>query len=342
LIPILGTLVLGQTPEFQVHPRAPIAVLLSTPAREPTQIAPREVLEVLGRALDRDTDLGPVVLAAEEVADCAAALKCFSERARDRTGAELLLLLSLLARPDQPDQITALLIEVARAEVIAELPRSTLAPVGEVDPLLSRLLADPLERRGHWKKMGIVEVSLGVGGTTLMVDTSSIASVGGRSAKLVQVHSGKRIIRALHPTLGEVSAEIDVPAGSAISISLDDPRWHPNYGRIVLFWTGVGVGVAGAAFAIAAAIYTSQHAVMCDVDCSSSGLVTVEQMFGSSNPDRGAILALPLGYSLFAMGAAWSAGIWWFDSEVPWLEAVVGFAIGAAAYGVSAIIDATL
>jgi hypothetical protein len=57
---------------------------------------------------------------------------------------------------------------------------------------------------------------------------------------------------------------------------------------------------------------------------------------------KGALLGLPLGYSLAGAGVAWALGAWLGDEEIPWLEALIGLGIGVVAYGTSALMDAAI
>lgn len=128
---------------------------------------------------------------------------------------------------------------------------------------------------------------------------------------------------------------VDVPTSSVVDIALPAPdfaRSARTY-RQLTRWGGVAAFAVGTVFLVHALTPNSnrnQLVGVCPPDCESSNFVRL-----------GPLLEAPLGYSLMAAGATWTAGsfIEGEPYEAPIWSSVLGAVLGAAAYGLSAALD---
>ena len=102
-------------------------------------------------------------------------------------------------------------------------------------------------------------------------------------------------------------------------------------GRAGVRWSGIALGVAGAALLTHALVRDRRAA-------GSTRICEVDETCGRFL-EAGPFLQAPLGYSLLLTGAIWSAGSWLEPSpkRMPWWSFVAGALLGGAAYGLSTL-----
>lgn len=347
--------------------RAPLAYVLNTPSGERGRLGVSEILATLAEPLDEHTDLALTPVDSTAIAECEGALACLARRVPRR--AELLLVLSYFAAGDRPDRISALLVDVASADACAADPfgadridecvseravKARPPPQNATDAdaartvlraLVKEELRPAFEGKGHWEPHGQVTLQEIPTGAAVLVDERTVGVASGGPIRLEGLPIGEH--RVAYSVQGELRASetVVVAAGTRPEVRFVAPgeggfEAPLLYGGSGLAALGVGLSVWSLAYAAG----QSDKRLGCDGDQCGSSFYTLERQFRGDidvfeeNPNRGRVLALPLGYALILTGATWAVGSQLVedDSTLHWIIVGAGVLAGGLAYGISA------
>lgn len=246
--------------------------------------------------------------------------------------------------------------ETAEAAILAR-PRAASVE-GEdaarryLEGLFEAELRTAFERAGRWAPYGAIELDTERAGLAIELDGATIGITRAGATRITGVRPGRRVLGLVGPDVEPWSTELSIERGALT-------RVEPSLARVTapvltrgLFWTGVVAATAGIAVTtVALAAHDGSVELLC-VGARAEGCETGRAFqtvghspsdaptFGDVNPPG--VLVGPLGYSLATAGVTWAvSSLLFHDPErLPWLELVVGAALGAAAYGASAALGA--
>jgi hypothetical protein len=376
----LGLVLLAATPEVHLDEPLPLSLLLSTPTGEVAAINTSEILRILDELFTEHTDLRPAMLDAALMGECRGRLVCLSIKSRAREDApntRYLLVVSNVTAPDQPDRMSALLVDtdeairlyddadrtsdhwedelearVATAAVLGEVRRKELRSPEEarafMRELVTEILRGPLEATGHYEPYGSIRISSNVEGAAVAIDGNTVGVTGEQPILVARVRPGAHMIELQHREHRAFSESVDVVRGERTEVAADllllDAGVSGLPGKIV-FWSGIALSVAGAAL-IAVAIATQDRDLTTgcwEPGCGGSSFTALgRSTAGDAEPEEvnpSGVLTAPLGYSLLGTGATFSIGSLFERSSVPWISLIAGVVIGGTAYGLSAALD---
>lgn len=289
-----------------------------------------------------------------------------------------LLMISNVAGGERGDRLSVLLLDLDRAlrlyheaerrpgfEDEVEIAISEKALLAQSRPALvldeaeskvvitrafERQFEGALERLGHFKPYGTIALTANVAGVAVEVDGRAIGQLDTKSGTLRGVRPGRRTLTLRRAGYEVASHEVEVAARSTANADVTlVARAGSDAGVLsgAVLYGGAAVAAVGAALVVYGLTRpdgdVTSHCFAGSPDCGSrSDFVTFGYDSGAdgvvNDVNPGGLLVVPLGYSLFATGATWSAGALTFDrgSELPWLSVVVGVVVGALSYGVSA------
>jgi hypothetical protein len=401
------------THEIALAERKPLAFLLITPTGQVGSTASTEIIRVLSELVDRHTNLHLREFDPQSVSECKGLLGCFVTKVRpdydrqsmmlgsggfapysehlDRLKREkkeypqLLLVLSNLTVPGQPDRLTVVVVDTDRAlelsqgvshdadgwerdlearinenALLARPKWEQLKSEEEVRRYLDRVFNEDLRRAflttENWEPYGSIEVDLARSDVSIELDGTTVGTTRSGVTRLVSVTPGRRAMKLSNPLLKPYGTEVTVERGKIARLTpvLEiAPQQGASTLRTVLLWSGVGVAVVGASITGYAIANTSDVSTYCVMSAPNGACMETKSFKTSSynanaaptffpsmvNPSG--VLMAPLGYSLFAAGAVWSLSMLLFDreSEVPWLELIIGAVVGGASYAVSAALN---
>lgn len=214
---------------------------------------------------------------------------------------------------------------------------------------LIEALRPALERRGHWQPFGELTISGVDAGLAIELDGRPIGSTGAGDTRVRGVAPGPRRVRLRDPRgeLADAEATISVVRGTERRLQLalvPRPRPLARHLRTAGIWTGLGLVLAGAVVTAVAVANPPDFRYL--EPCVGSGCAGASTSFarwcdlGSGSSDcSGGPLAAPLGYSLIIAGAVTGGGSLLSEAEEPelsWLWPVLGLALGAGSYAISA------
>jgi PEGA domain-containing protein len=224
-----------------------------------------------------------------------------------------------------------------------------------LEDLFTRELRGPFESRSAWEPYGSIQIDGVEPGIAIALDGTTVGETRPGSTHIVSVLGGPRKIELTSPKFQPFATEVVVERGRTAEVKahLETTSASSYSGlRTALFWTGTGVAIAGAAItAVAIARQNGDVSTFCvsrsDSSCKESKAFATVGYNPSAAPsfenkvNPPGILLAPLGYSLLGAGATWALTTLLLDrpDEPPWLELGIGFAVGAAAYGMSAILN---
>lgn len=374
---LLWALAGASPPEVpSVGERASLVVVVLAPPQVPAQLAVSTILEATDRVVRPWTGLA--VRSPEQAgAEPSALARCPTERRLTcwLAAAEalqptppFLLAVSVLARAGEPDRLSAVLLDVARAREVVRgvdgpddredlvqihavqstLGATPLADARALEAWLSTLLTERwrsmLEARGQWMPLARVRIALDRA-AHVELDGRSLGTLGPGEVLLDEVRAGSRTLRLMAD---------DGTAAQSLSLVLEPgvearpvvvwPSAVPPILRTTTAWAGVGLAVAGlglATWAAAAAPGTQGLAPCLGPACEAPLPARWDDTCTLTRDDptacgsaRGVRIA-PLGLALVAGGATWALGAALGEPEEwPWLVWLVGTAVGAASYGV--------
>lgn len=349
--------------------RQPIAVHFAAPAEGRLKVRRADVFVHFDEIMQRHTDL-----AREDVKDsesCQGELHCFVLRSRSEytpkkaegdapdRGKEkvphLLFLISSIAQEgDEPDRMSALLVDAdlaldlyqsanrdkefwkedleARINGEAVVGRAREARVStpeDVRMFLQRAITEDFrsafDRFGNWEPFGRIELSLSQSGLEIVVDGVTVGTTRAGVTLIEQVPQGTRRLRLQSPEYEPYETQLVMQPGAVerLEPKLSRAAGMANIGRTATIIGGAALAVVGAAvtvWAIAAA--DTGVEIIClnrqEGECGSSRFLKFG--FDSNapygvDPNGGGLLHAPFGYSLAATGATISLGTLFFTEE---------------------------
>lgn len=378
---IAATSVIASSPppeQIKVSPRRPIAVLIDSPTGDASLVSTSELLRQLTSQFE-PTDLEPIAVRSPSqlMKECAGKLSCICagvDLELERR-APWLLIVSNLALPDAPHELSVELIDLSEARQLLDsadrylatwkdrlestvIERAVAARVGpepvvnalEVQSFLKQLLQTRLrphlERAGHWQPFGAVDVAADVDGVTIRVNGTVVGLTSEAGVRLTQLPGGQHNLQFEHPAFKPVTVTVFVQPGQSTTVAppLVAHAWSSS--RTGIFYGGATVGVVGAAIAIAALIEgPTRVAATCvlidgaESTCGATEFTTLRRPT-EQDPNPPGVLFAPLGYSLLLTGATLAVGSLISEQEwVQWVALAAGVVLGGAAYGLSAALD---
>ncbi|MFO0724300.1 MAG: hypothetical protein U1E65_10985 [Myxococcota bacterium] len=263
---------------------------------------------------------------------------------------------AILSRPRSPTD------GPERAE--NELYRASFEPAaaefspGEPAEYFQRLARSLVVRRPDLARLGAISVPELDAEASIALDDRPLGRAGPGSLTIQQVLPGPHQLVARSDAGSEASAEVLVPLGQVAEVNLSLGRAAiarsssvaPSFGavRTGLTWGGALVAGAGISVAIAGAVLEGQRQVVCishrgSAQCPSFGALSAAASLSAlptadralANPSG--IRVMPFGLALLSAGATWSATTLLFgdEAEIPWVQGLVGVAVGAMTYGLA-------
>ncbi len=262
------------------------------------------------------------------------------------------------SRSSQPtsDELDEVEDEISRFSVIARPPIVEHVESSEqlrayVQALIESHLREAFEQAGRWRPFGSIEIDVDAAVPfAVELDGVSLGTTIAGKAKILDVHPGERQISLRSEDFEEYTGKVVVETGQTARLRATPIKKPSNVSFVLkqtVFWGGVASAAAGVGLMIYAAVARSTLDRE-DICVGGSGACSGPFLrFGaiSADPAVGANgkgpPILPLGYSLAGLGAAWIVGplIEPDDDRIPWIEAAVGAAVFAAAFGISLAAD---
>ncbi len=370
---IIAALAVSQppTPTISVAERAPLALIILTPAGVPSSTLPlSEMTRLLHDNIERESSLAVLDVTPSDVLPCQGALYCIFDRSAAsvrKRSVPYVVVVSSFALKQGADRYAFVVIDGAAAErcagesdrdLCAEravLARSSAQPASEAsakDALID-FVRGPLKKAvgpKRWYRFGELLLR-SAPNAWVQLDGKPIGRAGRDGAlRVTGLEPGAHALKVSAQGFEPQQSGFSVGSGAAaeLSLRLRKPT-HPGHWPTI--YGGGAAAFLGAALVIWGAAYHAQNSSassVCFDDCASSSFWTLEQMFsgrpeiGAPEANRGALLAIPLGYSLVLAGGA--AAVWraFFSDagESPWLELAVSLGLGVLSYGVSAAVNA--
>lgn len=225
-----------------------------------------------------------------------------------------------------------------------------------IDRLFSEELRNAFEVGGNWQPYGAIEIAELPEGTAIILDGGAIGVSRAGTVRITGVTAGQRVVLLDNPRFEPHEIRADVRPERTVTLEpVLEPRTGvlPRITRSAAVWTGAAMfagGVAITAFSLVASNSATQACLVSGTDpgqgdCGGreflrSGSGTVSDPF-QDDPNPGALLLAPLGYSLAAGGGILSLGTLFGvdEDEYPLWPAVIGLGTGALIYGLSAALD---
>ncbi|MBI2375061.1 MAG: PEGA domain-containing protein [Deltaproteobacteria bacterium] len=292
-----------------------------------------------------------------------------------------LVMMTLQPDEGRPDKVTAMLIntdsalrfvhegndpdaieqQILERAVVVRTPRTDVAGPTEAQDYLRRLVEvdfkNEFENSGNWEPFGNVTLRAKVTGLEIVIDEQIIGTTQPGETHIAGVPAGEHVLQLRHPEYELYRSDLVVKRGEQTTIDADvigksSVSLSPKQ---IVFWSGVGVAAIGAAVTVASLVHEGSYSdwkFYCihtrgDANCGSGAVfwslsaVLSGADSGLNNPNEGALLAAPLGYSMLGTGAIWSIGSELFatDDEIPWIPLATGLVAGLVSYGVSAALN---
>lgn len=374
--------------------RQPIAVHFAAPAGARLKVRRADVLAHFDELMQRHTDLQR-----EDVKDaesCQGELHCFVLRSRSDYGEKkpesdapekgkdkvphLLFLISSIAQDgEEPDRVSALLIDAdlalelynsanrdkefwkedleARIGSEAVLGRAREAKVATpddartfLDRAISQDFRSAFDRFGNWEPFGKIELSMSQAGLEIVIDGATVGTTKSGVTMIEQVPQGTRRLRLQSPEYETYETQLVIQQGGVerLSPKVSRASGMGSVGRTATIIGGAVVAALGTAVTIwAVAAQDTGVQIIClnrqEGECGSSRFLRTgfDDSVSNGDPNAGGFLHAPLGYSLVATGATMSLGTLFFtdEDEIPWIPLIAGVAVGFASYGISAALD---
>ena len=354
-------------PAYLTFPaRKPLALVVMTPSRIRTQLPLSEWIREVGKVVRKHTDLEVSPLRDEALEGCAGKMRCILSRVPEKV--RFTLVMAIYAGEGDTNVVAAYLVDrslipqckdsadpepcLFEKVVVLRQRTSVLKDRGASLTFIDRLITldakEQLKSAGHWLRFGKLQIHTNVE-ASVFIDGQGIGQTQSGRAEVADVPVGSRRVRLFHPERLPYETEVKVTSQetTAFDAHLVRIRSPASVSRTVTLYVGGAAALAGAVFSIWGIQYRLQHA---KEGCSGGGcgrFWSVEQMIrgqpqsGTDVSDDGHWLAIPLGYSLLGAGGVWTVGTWLLgnDRDWPWLQWLVGAAVGGAAYGISAALQ---
>ena len=263
--------------------------------------------------------------------------------------AEKVLASSDISSPNLEDLIFERAVEtVAGFSLVADL-QSTRAYFND---LVTQKLRRKLESVGEWLPFGEVNLLQGRG-LIARLDGKVLGTLESDSVVLQGIRSGRRTLRleSIDGSIQPIEETVVVQPRQRIELLI---KKKPNFAGIetskkIMKWTGVGTAIIGAGIAATALALPLQSQTIkpcvgtdCDVDNGNQFARVCDYSFrelGEPCTGAGRVLLAPLGYSLMLSGVGLSSLSYIDDTsgDFRWWAPLTSIAIGAIAYGLSAL-----
>lgn len=356
--------------------RTPAVLLVVVPKGSEPSVPSSTIIKQAAQVVEARTSLR--LLSPEQAgADVGALFACpTAERLScwvQQLSGELRFLMVLSVTPNADgDVLSAMLIDAAEARAALALDGReaienaifdgaaladpwTLSRAEALEAYFEGLLSGPLEpllrEAGMLERLGMVRLELPGEGLVVTLDGRELGSTSGTRVAIDELSAGARTIAVKDP-LGrylpaEQSVSVQPGASAELVFELEPVPVAPVLPE-VLFWTGLGLSVAGAAVTAYAAL--AQPSVVrvrpCAGDCEDSAprFVGTCEFFAQDPEDcaggRGVLVA-PLGLSMLTAGGALTGGAAVFSEPgwAPWVVVGASVLVGVMTYGVLAVAD---
>lgn len=363
-------LLLGGPKVLDAGERVALPFIFDTPTGAYASLPTSEAIDQLARLLLRHTDFSPREIPAKTIEGCKGSITCMGLRARaqmQNAKPSHLAVFSNLTAPGRPDRVSALLIDLEAAlecsdthveEVDRERCASEHALVASdlghrvasaaemrrhFDGVVNDIFRPALEATGHWEPLGRIELTSERARTIVSLDGVPIGSLGRGRALITGVRAGRRTLRVEDPDgeEDELELSVDVAARDTAQVTIRAGAYHPV--RTATLWSGLVLAAAGIAFTVWGLAGHQSDVYCAGTSCSDratfksvGGLID-----GGDQAPRRDVLAVPLGYSLFVIGGAFTLGAIFEgeEADVPWISILAGSVAGGVAYAISAAVD---
>ncbi len=253
-------------------------------------------------------------------------------------------------RPGWQDEVEATISEQA---VLGPPLRSEVRDAQEAATFLAtaftRDLAAKLEEAGHWEPYGDIEIACEVEGAAIKLDGESVGVTGADTTVLAGTTPGTRTIEIEHPGYLPFRTTVDVSRRQTAHVDAALGVVQTNGVGVVrqaTIWGGVALGAAGIAIAIVGITKHGDAQTSCFAPCDTGS----EFLSFGYDPSRvgstqqvnpSGVAIVPLGLAFAGAGLTWSLGTWLLgrEDDVPWIQLLVGLAVGGATYGLSVLAD---
>lgn len=355
MTPLLAVLTFASS-AIVLEERLPLAMLvIAGDGALESAFTAEEVVEKMSVALAKHTSLAPQLFPLPKNCDEKARLVCWVDAVvSSELPLRYLLAVSYQHEASGGTRIAALLIDIPAArnipsgadredELAQRAASATDTIAGDSDALAAyfelligqKFRAD-FEANQHFDPYGTIALDTPRAGYRIVLDGRFVGTSSKGETLLENVLPGRRtlvLIDPEHEARTQTTLTVRSKETAAFSpIAVQSPALDgPSY-RQLTFWTGVGLATAGSALAIWGLTANPREGHTFATLCETSER-------DASCADRGGPLAAPLGYSVALIGGIWAVGSELSDDEQPWIPFVIGLAVGAISYGVSAALD---
>jgi hypothetical protein len=362
IAPVL--LVLAAAPEvheLRMNERSPVALVILAPRSTMLSASASEILRMVSRELEADTDLAPELIDTEAVKSCKGQLRCIVRQVR--ASVPYLFVLSLLSSHDK-DHVSAVFIDVQRAikvgalatdtdestsheiekriigeALLASEERASVQDAEALEAFVRRLIGEKyraaLEAAGHWDPYGTIEIQCELPGLEIRLDGQAAGVTSPTTTRIAQVLAGDRALSLTRPDLQPIQATLRIDKRQVAHFEAHPSPLPGDHAAIRkgVVWGSAAVVVAGLAItgvAIAQSNEATNH-VFC-WSCGSSELVKL-----GSSP----IPTAALGWSLVGLGATAGLSTLLFgdDGDLPIIPLIAGAVVFGGSMALSIALD---
>jgi hypothetical protein len=211
-----------------------------------------------------------------------------------------------------------------------------------------------LEQTNHWEPFGTIELSVNKSGVGILLDGAPIGTTHAGLTRIERVTSGIRQMSFEDPERGDENTAVEVIRNQVARVEVDLKGGVSGSAagiRKGVFWTGLGLGVAGAVLTTVAIARSDSNVSTYCFDSPGANCRSMSQFqsigYSASEAEKGGdpnpsgMLLAPLGYSIALTGITFALGTYLFgdSDEIPWIQLVAGVALGAASYGISSTMN---
>lgn len=375
MLPLCLALLAAAPPdaELSAGERGLLSVVVVAPAGRMQSTTRSDMLRSIGNAARLNTNL--VVQELQNAEPCldqtqgGDRLRCLAIAAgadAEETTAPFFLIVSVLRTPKE-DRLSAMLVDSTRANEIvvrtgpenadqagvdilreavrASVPQTAARDADEIEIFVRKMfdqLRPVFSATGFWGELGTIDIEVDRAGLEISLDGKTLPGVTAKGrTRIVEVREGKRTLK--------LSGGNAVPVSTTMVIERNvTATWNPvieevvvSYANDVVFWSGVGVGVAGVALAvvgIATPARTRSHCYQRNAGDRCEDLNTTFRSFdgrtGSVGAGQVAIGLVTASVTTLVLNLFLAE-----DGRFPWLEIVGGVVAGGIGFGGAYLIN---
>jgi len=259
-------------------------------------------------------------------------LSCWARAARERAP------FALVVRIQPDSSVIAILLPTAIEDEEALFSASIVLDdriiPADVEPwrALARRLGDRLSRRKAQLHpgTGTLLIRAPAPGFDVRLDDERVGAISlGGQLELPWVLAGPHVLGLIDPRGERIHNPLPIEVRTATTTTIDAVLRASE--TAVSTYGGLGLAAVGAAFVVYG-LAAPRNQDLCFTPCSGTRFVT----FGEGGGETSALMIVPLGYSLALAGLGWAGAPLVLDEGSPWLALVIGLAVGAVSYAVSA------